>query len=122
MPRPWPAGQAWQDMAGSDYVKDVSCKAPYIWQRRGCRQFQRPYLPVGTTLTAPPPPGRSSSVAAFDYGAKFTIFRKLVRHGFDVHVFPATATHEQVREFNPDGVFLSNGPGDPAALPMCTRP
>jgi carbamoyl-phosphate synthase small subunit len=55
-------------------------------------------------------------VAAFDYGAKFSIFRKLVNHGFDVHVFPATATAEQVREFNPDAVFLSNGPGDPAAL------
>ncbi|HEY8931712.1 MAG TPA: gamma-glutamyl-gamma-aminobutyrate hydrolase family protein [Rariglobus sp.] len=44
------------------------------------------------------------------------MFRKLINHGFDVQVFPATATAEQVKEHAPDGVFLSNGPGDPAAL------
>jgi carbamoyl-phosphate synthase small subunit len=56
-------------------------------------------------------------VAAFDFGAKHSIYRKLVNHGFEVQVFPATATGEQVREHKPDAVFLSNGPGDPAALP-----
>ena len=54
---------------------------------------------------------------SFDYGAKHSIYRKLVQHGFEVQVFPATATHQQVREHRPDAVFLSNGPGDPAALP-----
>ena len=54
-------------------------------------------------------------VVAIDYGAKNNIFRNLVKAGARVTVLPATATFEQVMEQNPDGVFLSNGPGDPAA-------
>ena len=109
--------RAWQDMAGSDYVKDTTCKAPYVWGADDASRFNAAYLPVGTTLGARPPHATRFKVAAFDYGAKYTIFRKLVRHGFDVHVFPATATAEQVREAGVDCLFLSNGPGDPAALP-----
>ncbi len=72
--------------------------------------------------SAPPvTPARKFRVAAFDYGAKRTIYRKLVRHGFEVHVFPAAATAAQVDEHKPDCVFLSNGPGDPAALPYIHR-
>jgi carbamoyl-phosphate synthase small subunit len=108
--------RAWQDMAGSDYVKDVTCKAPYVWSGTDAGNYNAAYLPVGTTFNAPGAPAKRFKVAAFDFGAKHTIFRKLVRHGFDVHVFPATATAEQVREHNVDAVFLSNGPGDPAAL------
>ncbi len=108
--------RAWQDMAGSDYVKDTTCKEPYIWRADDATRFNPEYLPTGTTLGATPRPNKVFKVAAFDFGAKYTIFRKLVRHGFEVHVFPATATHEQIREHGVDGIFLSNGPGDPAAL------
>ena len=108
--------RGWQDMAGSDYVKDVTCKAPYLWRADDPANYNAAYLPVGTSFNAAPPPGKRFKVAAFDFGAKHTIFRKLVRHGFDVQVFPATATAEQVREHQVDAVFLSNGPGDPAAL------
>ena len=108
--------RAWQDMAGSDYVKDVTCKEPYVWSGTDASNYNAAYLPVGTTFNAPGAPAKRFKVAAFDFGAKHTIFRKLVRHGFDVQVFPATATAEQVREHNVDAVFLSNGPGDPAAL------
>ncbi|MBI2512553.1 MAG: glutamine-hydrolyzing carbamoyl-phosphate synthase small subunit [Opitutae bacterium] len=109
--------RAWQDMAGSDYVKDTTCKAPFIWSDTDPKRHNAAYLPVGTTLGIQPPHAKKFKVAAFDYGAKYTIFRKLVRHGFEVNVFPATATHEQVREAGVDCLFLSNGPGDPAALP-----
>ena len=109
--------RGWQDMAGSDYVKDTTCKAPYVWQAYDASRHNNQYLPVGTTQGATITPKTKFKVAAFDFGAKYTIFRKLVRHGFDVQVFPATATAEQVREAGVDGVFLSNGPGDPAALP-----
>ncbi len=109
--------RSWQDMAGSDYVKDVSCKAPYIWSPTAPENHHAQYLPVGTSFSTPQTPARRFKVAAFDFGAKYTIFRKLVRHGFDVQVFPASASAEQIREYAPDGVFLSNGPGDPAALP-----
>ena len=109
--------RSWQDMAGSDYVKDASCKAPYIWRADAPENYNAQYLPVGTTFSTPQTPARRFKVAAFDFGAKYTIFRKLVRPGFDVQVFPAPASAEQIREYAPDGVFLSNGPGDPAALP-----
>ncbi|HEX2854278.1 MAG TPA: glutamine-hydrolyzing carbamoyl-phosphate synthase small subunit [Opitutaceae bacterium] len=107
----------WRDMAGADYVKDVTCKAPYLWGSNDPANHNAPYLPVGTTMNAPGIPAKKFRVAAFDYGAKHSIYRKLVNHGFDVQVFPAGATHEQIREHKPDAVFLSNGPGDPAALP-----
>jgi carbamoyl-phosphate synthase small subunit len=109
--------RAWRDMAGSDYVKDVTCKQPFFWRADDQANHNAPYFPVGTTMNAPGVPAKKFRVAAFDYGAKYSIYRKLVRHGFDVQVFPATATAAQVREQKPDCVFLSNGPGDPAALP-----
>jgi carbamoyl-phosphate synthase small subunit len=109
--------RAWRDMAGADYVKDVTCREPYLWRADDPANHNVPYLPVGTTMNVPGVPGKRFRVAAFDYGAKHSIFRKLVCHGFEVQVFPATATAGQVREHRPDAVFLSNGPGDPAALP-----
>jgi carbamoyl-phosphate synthase small subunit len=109
--------RAWRDMAGTDYVKDVTCKEPYIWGADDPANHNVQYFPVGTTMNAPGVPAKKFRVAAFDYGAKHSIYRKLVRHGFEVQIFPASATAEQVREQNPDCIFLSNGPGDPAALP-----
>jgi len=104
-------------MAGSDYVKDVTCAEPYLWSGTDPANHNAPYQPVGTKFGGTAPVGRRFKVAAFDYGSKHSIFRKLVQHGFDVLVLPASATPELVREHKPDGVFLSNGPGDPAALP-----
>ena len=106
----------WRDMEGADYVKDVTCQTPYIRSGEDPANHNAPYFPVGTTMNAPGIPGKKFRVAAFDFGAKHTIFRKLVRHGFEVQVFPATAAPELIREHKPDAVFLSNGPGDPAAL------
>ena len=113
--------RSWRDMAGSDYVKDTTCAAPYLWSADDPANHNPAYLPVGTTMNVPVAPAKRFRVAAFDYGAKHTIFRKLVRHGFEVQVFPATATAAEVRAHAPDGVFLSNGPGDPAALPYIHR-
>ncbi len=109
--------RSWRDMAGSDYVKDVTCTQPYLWLPNADANHNKQYLPAGTTFSATHTPARHFKVAAYDFGAKYTIFRKLVRHGFDVHVFPATATHEQILDQGVDCLFLSNGPGDPAALP-----
>ncbi len=109
--------KAWRDMAGSDYVKDVSCTQPYLWRSDDPDNFNTAYQPVGTHFGDAPAPAKRFRVAAFDYGAKYSIYRKLVRHGFDVHVMPAGTSAEQILELKPDGLFLSNGPGDPAALP-----
>ena len=62
-------------------------------------------------------PNRAYKVVAIDCGIKFNILRNLVSHGCDVTVMPATATAEEILASRPDGVFLSNGPGDPNALP-----
>jgi carbamoyl-phosphate synthase small subunit len=84
------------DMAGSDYVKEVSVKEPYEWNPDSDGKFR---------------------VVAFDYGIKHNILRLLADAGCRVVVMPATATAEEALAQNPDGIFLSNGPGDPAALP-----
>ncbi len=107
----------WRDMAGADYVREVTTPKPYVWRLDESGNYNTPYLPVGTTFNTPPIPTRRFRVAAFDYGAKFSIFRKLVNHGFEVQVFPAGADAAMIREHQPDALFLSNGPGDPAALP-----
>ena len=107
----------WRDMAGADYVREVTTPKPYVWRLDESGNYNTPYLPVGTTFNTPPIPTRRFRVAAFDYGAKFSIFRKLVNHGFEVQVFPAGADAAMIREHQPDALFLSNGPGDPSALP-----
>ncbi|KXU37189.1 carbamoyl-phosphate synthase small subunit [Cephaloticoccus primus] len=104
-------------MQGSDYVREVTCRAPYQWREDAPENHNAPYLPAGTTLGTHTAPATRYRVAAFDFGAKHSIYRKLVRHGFDVQVFPADAAAGLIREHAPDGLFLSNGPGDPAALP-----
>ena len=79
--------------------------------------------PQADRLPADPPPsplpwkggGTQPHVVAIDYGSKHNIFRNLVQAGAKVSVVPATATFEQVMALQPDGIFLSNGPGDPAA-------
>ena len=84
------------DMAGSDYVKAVTIDEPYVWNPGS----EGPY-----------------NVVAYDYGVKFNILRLLADQGCRVTVVPATTPADRVLALRPDGVFLSNGPGDPAALP-----
>lgn len=106
--------RGWSGLVGLDYVKEVTVKEPFTWDAND--PDNAPYLPVGTTLNLPPPPKRRFKVAAYDLGAKYSIYRRLIRHGFDVTVLPAKTPAEAVLEMKPDGVFLSNGPGDPSAV------
>ncbi|HRP05200.1 MAG TPA: glutamine-hydrolyzing carbamoyl-phosphate synthase small subunit [Opitutaceae bacterium] len=108
--------RGWRDMAGAVYVRDVTTREPFVWKADDAANHNASYLPVGTTFGTHATPARRFRVAAFDYGAKHSIFRKLVNHGFEVQVFPAMASPELIREHRPDCVFLSNGPGDPSAL------
>lgn len=102
-------------LVGVDFVKEVTAKAAYEWDPE--KKQSTPFSVPGTdlNLSAEPKTPRFK-VAALDFGAKFSIYRKLQHHGFDVHVFPASTSAEAIRAINPDGVFLSNGPGDPAAV------
>ena len=78
-------------------------------------------LATGVTTPAPyriDPPGKPTGrVVAMDLGMKRDIGRRLVARGLEVHVLPATCTADQILDLHPDGIFLSNGPGDPDALP-----
>lgn len=104
----------WSGLLGVNYVKDVTCKEHYHWDPDGSHSGS--FSVPGTNLVSIPRPEKTYRVAAFDLGAKHSIFRKLRNHGFDVFVVPADASPEQVRELEPDGIFLSNGPGDPSAI------
>ncbi len=106
--------RAWTGTVGADFVKEVTCKATYNYNATAgdCEAFSVP----GTNLNKPKDRPVRYRIAAYDFGAKTSIFRRLVASGFDVQVFPATTPASVIRAYNPDGVFLSNGPGDPAAL------
>ena len=106
--------QDWSGLTGVDYVNEVTCAAPYLWDKEGINCA--PFTVEGTALRAPTTDRRRRRIIAYDFGAKRNIFRKLAWHGFTVEVVPANTPAEYVRERNPNGVFLSNGPGDPAAV------
>jgi carbamoyl-phosphate synthase small subunit len=106
--------RAWTGTVGADFVKEVTCKEAYNYNTTAgdCEAF----TVTGTNLNKPKNRPVRYRIAAYDFGAKTSIFRRLVASGFDVQVFPATTPASVIRAYNPDGVFLSNGPGDPAAL------
>lgn len=99
--------QAWPGLEGMDLAKEVTAKTHYGWQG-GIWRLGFGYEGEGAEANRP-------HVVAIDYGAKRNIYRNLVRAGAKVSVLPATATFDEVMALAPDGIFLSNGPGDPAA-------
>ncbi len=96
---------AWPGLAGMDLAKDVTCRQSYDWDQAPWR--------LGEGYGKGPTP--RFKVVAVDYGAKRNILRRLVGIGAGVTVVPAIASVEDILRHKPDGVFLSNGPGDPAA-------
>jgi carbamoyl-phosphate synthase small subunit len=101
-------------MEGADLVKDVTCEAPFWWSERAPQAGEQDHREFGTVPARQP--SRRLKVAAYDFGIKFNILRRLDVYGCDVHVFPASAPAADLLSIGPDGIFLSNGPGDPAAL------
>jgi carbamoyl-phosphate synthase small subunit len=99
--------RACPSMAGLDLVPRVTTDRPYTWSE----------ATDGTWLaTARKTDGRPLRVVAIDFGIKHNILRRLASHGCEVVVVPATATASEILALDPDGIFLSNGPGDPAAV------
>jgi carbamoyl-phosphate synthase small subunit len=99
-------------MEGTDLVRDVTCAVPY--------DFNPTLADTVAEATFGVMPARRASrpfkVAAYDYGIKLNILRRLAAHGCQVRVFPASTPASELLAWEPDGVFLSNGPGDPAAV------
>ncbi len=104
--------RAFAGLEGMDLAKDVTCAQSYRWDE------MRWAWPDGYTRQTNP----RFKVVAIDYGAKRNILRCLASAGCDVTVLPATVTAQEVLAHNPDGVFLSNGPGDPAATGVYAVP
>jgi len=113
-------------LVGRDLVKEVTCAQPYDWQH-GRWELGKGYKEESSKLQVPSSesgdqPQVSSLkppffVVAYDYGIKFNILRNLVEMGCRVRVVPACTPAAEVLDLKPDGVFLSNGPGDPDAVP-----
>lgn len=98
--------RAWEGLDGIDMVQEVTCPEPYKWtepvdpQWAPVRQVEKPF-----------------SVVAYDFGIKYNILRRLSAYGCRVTIVPALTPAAEVIAMKPDGVVLSPGPGDPAALP-----
>jgi carbamoyl-phosphate synthase small subunit len=99
------------DMVGLDLVREVTCREPMLWKdgrpvklENGLDQFQWPDKPG------------AYRVVAMDYGVKFNILRSLEKRGCTILLLPADAEPETINRLDPQGLFLSNGPGDPAAV------
>ena len=107
------AARAWPGLEGMDLAKEVSCRQSYSWDET---EWSLAGASFGHQQASNP------HVVAVDYGAKRNILRCLATIGCRVTVIPATATAEDVLGYEPDGVFLSNGPGDPAATGVYAVP
>ncbi|MEO8258283.1 MAG: glutamine-hydrolyzing carbamoyl-phosphate synthase small subunit [Acidobacteriota bacterium] len=94
-------------MEGSDLVRGVTSGQPFDWPAEDPDEF-------GVALEQRP--SRRLKIAAYDFGMKWNILRRLSAHGCDVRVYPASTPAADLLATGPDGVFLSNGPGDPAPL------
>lgn len=98
--------RAYPGLVGRDLVREVSCAAPYTWKK-------------GVPCAGLPAKKSSGKlrVTVLDCGVKYNILRLLEKNGCEVLVLPATSSGAEILAVKPDGVLLSNGPGDPAALP-----
>ncbi len=111
-----------EGVIGMDFVQSVTTQAAYDWDpsetESGRWKLSRGIGEDGGSAELPPV---KYHIVAYDYGLKRNILRRLRQHGFQVHVVPATTSATEVLALNPDGIFLANGPGDPAALDYAHR-
>ncbi|MFN3590925.1 MAG: glutamine-hydrolyzing carbamoyl-phosphate synthase small subunit [Thermaurantiacus sp.] len=106
--------RAWPGIAGADLASEVTTRQTYRWT-------EGPWV-HGLGYTTPDLPSDAPHVVVIDYGVKRAILRQLVGAGARVTVVPATASFDEIRALGADGLFLSNGPGDPAATAVAALP
>jgi carbamoyl-phosphate synthase small subunit len=110
---------------GVDYVKEVTQKKAFRWDERdeqsAAFDLVRGIKAADARNVRQPLPPADIPIVAFDYGLKYNILRRLRQHGFATQVLPATASAADALKHKPAGIFLSNGPGDPAALNYIVR-
>ena len=111
--------KAWHGLVGWDLVQRVTCPNPYAWRNGPQSSVISPQLkdesvkPESLLTDNPQATTDPYKVVALDFGIKYNILRQLTEHGCEVQVVPAKTTAEEILAAEPDGVFLSNGPGDP---------
>jgi carbamoyl-phosphate synthase small subunit len=105
--------QEWPGLDGRDTVKEVTCPSSYAWEGDPGDKWVS-QSPINH-------PQASNHIVAYDYGIKRNILRHLAAYGAHVTVVPANTPAEETLALNPDGVFLSNGPGDPEGLPYAVE-
>ncbi len=105
-------------MEGSDWVKTVTCKETFCWgdTEGGVKKKGESLWEWGKEEEERLPRHKKYRIAAMDFGIKYSILRHLHHRGCEVQVLPAQTSPEKILAMNPQGIFLSNGPGDPAAL------
>lgn len=97
-------------LIGRDLVQEVTCEKPYEWKEGLPSEFNPPF-------PSPPPFKRQLRVVVMDFGVKYNILRSLKQFGCEVIVVPASSKTELILSYRPDGILLSNGPGDPEGVP-----
>jgi carbamoyl-phosphate synthase small subunit len=117
--------QRWPGLLGVDYVKEVTHPEPFQWDERD-QQSADFRLVTGSNNANPRMqhdalPPADIPIVAYDFGIKYNILRRLRQRGFQVRVVPAMTSAADALSSRPAGIFLSNGPGDPAALPYAAK-
>ena len=97
-------------LIGRDLVKEVTCDKPYEWNKINDPQFLNLHLPSSASHS-------QLRVVVLDYGVKYNILRSLRDRGLQVVILPASSSAESILSYQPDGILLSNGPGDPEGVP-----
>ena len=117
--------KSWPGLVGVDYVKEVTHKEAFQWdaedKQSASFNLVRGLAQADARLVRDPLPPADLPIIAYDFGMKYNILRRLRQHGFKVHVLPATTPAADALKHKPVGLFLSNGPGDPAALGYAVR-
>jgi len=110
----------WPGLVGKDYVRDVTHPESFLWDERDEQSASfnlvRGSAAADARNVRDPLPPADIPIVAYDFGMKYNILRRLRQRGFKVQVVPATTPAAEVLKHKPAGVFLSNGPGDPAPL------
>ena len=115
----------WPGLVGVDYVKEVTHPEAFRWDEKDEQSASFKLAignePANARQQREPLPPADIPIVAYDFGMKYNIMRRLRQHGFQVQVVPATTPAAEALSHKPAGIFLSNGPGDPAALGYAVR-
>ena len=112
--------RSWGGLVGKDYVKEVSHSEAFDWDPQD--QISHNFSLVKGASSGPSKNHRDQlpvadlPIVAIDFGIKYNILRRLRQYGFKIKIVPASASYDEIMELGPRGIFLSNGPGDPAAI------